>query len=144
VADMSTVMSSLLLPLVSHPGIWPSSSYWVGYMVLSTSTTHGPRHVSPDLGPSGQSYTPWSTLLPIVCFPDTLPDLPLTLFLVAQVWSPYLYDKGYSPRYSIAFGVNSAMCLLAVLTCLMLRYLLKKENVKLAQSPEDNGFRFVL
>jgi hypothetical protein len=36
------------------------------------------------------------------------------------------------------------MCLLAVLTCLMLRYLLKKENVKLAQHPEDNGFRFVL
>lgn len=143
-ADMSTVMSSLLLPLVSHPGIWQSSSYWVGYMVLSTSTTHGPRHVSPDLGPNEQLSMRWSTLLPIVCRPHTLPDLLLTLFSVAQVWSPYLYDKGYSPRYSIAFGVNSAMCLLAVLTCLMLRYLLKKENVKLAQHPEDNGFRFVL
>jgi len=36
------------------------------------------------------------------------------------------------------------MCMLAVITCLLLRYMLKKENVKLAQSPEDTGFRFVL
>jgi hypothetical protein len=69
------------------------------------------------------------------------------------VWSPYLYDKKYSPRYSVAFGVNTGMCAIAIVTCLLLRFCLARENRKLDMLESDreeeanrpsNSFRFVL
>lgn len=50
---------------------------------------------------------------------------------VAQVWSPYLYDKSYSPRYTIAFATNTVMAAVAVVFCLLLRFCLARENQKM-------------
>lgn len=75
------------------------------------------------------------------------PRLTLTTRLtlsVAQVWSPYMYDKAYGPRYSIAFGVNSGMCFIAICTAFLLRWCLKRENKKLSQAGGDAGFRYML
>lgn len=67
---------------------------------------------------------------------------------VAQIWSPYLYDKKYSPQYRVspeylyrhysccewltrlklAFATNTVMAAIAVGTCLVLRVLLAREN----------------
>ena len=55
-----------------------------------------------------------------------------------------MYDKKYGPRYSIAFGVNSGMCLVATSLALALRWCLARENRKLASAANDSGFRYVL
>lgn len=63
---------------------------------------------------------------------------------VAQIWSPYLYDKKYSPQYrvryfpmrsrgqsltlQVAFATNTVMAAIAVCTCVILRYCLLREN----------------
>jgi hypothetical protein len=110
----------------------------------SMSTSLGSRQPSPDLVPRERLLMQWSTCLRIVSIDTYRLGVSANVVLVAQVWSPYLYDKSYSPRYSIAFGVNSAMCLMAVLTAFALRWCLKRENNKLASASHDDGFRFVL
>jgi len=42
-----------------------------------------------------------------------------------------LYDKKYSPKYTLAFSVNAVMAGIAVLGCLALRWCLKRENAKM-------------
>lgn len=49
------------------------------------------------------------------------------------MWSPYLYDKKYSPRYRVAFATNTVMAAAAVLFCLLLRFCLARENKKMAE-----------
>jgi hypothetical protein len=49
------------------------------------------------------------------------------------VWSPYLYDKEYSPRYTIAFATNTVMAAAAVVFCLILRFCLARENKKMEE-----------
>lgn len=56
---------------------------------------------------------------------------------VAQVWSPYLYDSSYAPRYSVAFATNSAMCFLAICACLTLKFLLNRSNKQMDQKEAD-------
>lgn len=70
---------------------------------------------------------------------------------VAQVWSPYLYDKKYSPRYRIAFATNTVMAAAAVMFCLILRFCLARENKKMAEreiadreGAETKRIRYVL
>ena len=70
---------------------------------------------------------------------------------VAQVWSPYLYDKKYSPRYQVAFATNTVMAAAAVLFCLVLRFCLARENKKMdereqldQEGAENRTIRYVL
>ncbi|KAJ9091478.1 hypothetical protein QFC20_007618 [Naganishia adeliensis] len=70
---------------------------------------------------------------------------------VAQVWSPYLYDKKYSPRYQVAFATNTVMAAAAVLFCLVLRFCLARENKKMEEreiadqeGAENKRIRYVL
>jgi hypothetical protein len=61
-----------------------------------------------------------------------------------------MYDKKYSPHYTIAFSVNVVMCAIAVSTCFILRFFLVRANRKLDLAEADNeanqtkGQRFIL
>ena len=61
-----------------------------------------------------------------------------------------MYDKKYSPHYTIAFSVNVVMCAIAVAACFVLRFCLVRENRKLDLAEADNeaertkAVRFVL
>lgn len=75
----------------------------------------------------------------------------LSYIAVAQVWSPYLYDKKYSPRYRVAFATNTVMAAAAVLFCLVLRFCLARENKKMEEreiadreGAETKRIRYVL
>lgn len=59
------------------------------------------------------------------------------LIIVAQVWTPYMYDSKYSPQYTVAFSVNVVMCTIAVTTALFLRFLLARANKKMDLEEED-------
>jgi hypothetical protein len=50
---------------------------------------------------------------------------------LAQIYSPYLYLKENGPRYLTAMIANSCFCLACLGATLLLRYCLKRENVKL-------------
>jgi hypothetical protein len=57
---------------------------------------------------------------------------------IAQIWSPYLYDKKYSPKYTLAFSVNAVMAGIAVLGCLVLRWCLVRENAKMDREEQED------
>ncbi|BEI82251.1 hypothetical protein CcaverHIS002_0301190 [Cutaneotrichosporon cavernicola] len=56
---------------------------------------------------------------------------------IAQIWSPYLYDKRYGPKYTLAFSVNACMAAASVAFCLVLRMCLLRENRNMDAREED-------
>ncbi|BEI97819.1 hypothetical protein CcaverHIS631_0301180 [Cutaneotrichosporon cavernicola] len=56
---------------------------------------------------------------------------------IAQIWSPYLYDKRYGPKYTLAFSVNACMAVASVAFCLVLRMCLLRENRNMDAREED-------
>lgn len=50
---------------------------------------------------------------------------------LAQIYSPYMYLKPLGPRYLAAMVANACFCLACLAATLLLRWMLKRENVKL-------------
>ncbi|WVR08894.1 hypothetical protein IAU60_005953 [Kwoniella sp. DSM 27419] len=62
-----------------------------------------------------------------------------TLANFAQIWSPYMYDHKYGPRYTIAFGVNAGMLVISIVLALLLRVILKRANKQMDERDAAAG-----
>ncbi|KAI7153240.1 major facilitator superfamily transporter [Hortaea werneckii] len=56
---------------------------------------------------------------------------------LAQVWTPYLYPESDGPRYTMAWSVNLALCVVIVVSTTALSFSLKRENRKLNNIETD-------
>ncbi|ETS74505.1 hypothetical protein PFICI_14371 [Pestalotiopsis fici W106-1] len=56
---------------------------------------------------------------------------------LALVWTPYLYPDSAGPRYTTAWGVNLALCVVTLVSTLLLSYYLKRDNKKMEQLEAD-------
>lgn len=46
----------------------------------------------------------------------------------ALVWTPYLYPASAGPKYTVAWSVNLALCVVAIVGSLVLRIILQRAN----------------
>lgn len=53
---------------------------------------------------------------------------------LGNVYGPYLWPKTDSPRYATGFGTAGGFCLLAIAGSWYMRWVLKRENVKIKSS----------
>ncbi|KAI4592801.1 hypothetical protein KJ359_010434 [Pestalotiopsis sp. 9143b] len=56
---------------------------------------------------------------------------------LALVWTPYLYPDSAGPRYTTAWGVNLALCVVTLASALVLSFYLKKDNKKMEELEAD-------
>lgn len=57
---------------------------------------------------------------------------------VAQIWSPYFYLAKYAPQYTPAWVTNSIFCAVAVGTCFLIQWCLRRDNRKLDVQEREN------
>jgi hypothetical protein len=110
----------------------------VGFIMLAATTQKGPRYAGLFLGLGGVygSYDPalaWiSSTIPR---PRAKRAVALAIINMigncAQIYSPYMYDTNFAPRYLPPMACNAAFCFITVFAVLLLRYCLKRENAKL-------------
>ncbi|GAB7362469.1 hypothetical protein MBLNU230_g2791t1 [Neophaeotheca triangularis] len=55
----------------------------------------------------------------------------------AQVWTPYLYPESHGPRYTMAWSVNLALCVIIVVSTTFLSLALRRANKKLESNASD-------
>ncbi|KAH8078006.1 putative nicotinamide mononucleotide permease [Filobasidium floriforme] len=130
----------------------------VGFIIAVTTTTTAPRYFSLFLMVGGM-FGSYNVALAWISSTFARPRAKRaaayaiinSLGNIAQVWSPYLYDKKYSPRYRVAFATNTVMAAAAVLFCLVLRFCLARENKKMEEreiadreGAETKRIRYVL
>lgn len=111
----------------------------IGYIIAATSLNLTARYISLFLMLAGV-YGSYNVALAWIS--STLPRpiekraaaiaLVNTVGNFAQIYSPYLYPSSDGPKYLNAMIANSCFCLGCVAVTLALRFLLKKENQKLA------------
>lgn len=46
----------------------------------------------------------------------------------ALIWTPYLYPASAGPKYTVAWSVNLALCVVGILSAVMLRFILQRKN----------------
>ncbi|KAM0327694.1 hypothetical protein ACHAQA_005989 [Verticillium albo-atrum] len=61
-----------------------------------------------------------------------------------NIWSPYFFRPGDYPRYTLAMLLMMGFSVLSIACCLVMKYLLRKANVKLLQEAEVSGQRVTL
>ncbi|KAJ9091882.1 hypothetical protein QFC19_008908 [Naganishia cerealis] len=119
----------------------------VGFIMLASTTSVGPRYAGLFLALGGVygSYDPalaWiSSTIPR---PRAKRAVALAIINMignlAQIYSPYMYDTNFAPRYIPPMACNAAFCLITVFAVLLLRFCLKRENETLAakEAMEEN------
>lgn len=110
----------------------------VGFIMMACTTATGPRYAGLFLALGGVygSYDPalaWiSSTIPR---PRAKRAVALAIINMignmAQIYSPYMYDTNFAPRYIPPMACNAAFCLITVFAVLLLRFCLKRENAKL-------------
>nr|XP_036580135.1 pantothenate transporter liz1 [Colletotrichum truncatum]KAF6787967.1 pantothenate transporter liz1 [Colletotrichum truncatum] len=74
---------------------------------------------------------------------------------LASIYGSYLYPNDAAPRFVLAFSVNAAMALMAILASTLLHFVLKRENRKLELKEREaeaaghvnvvgKGFRYLI
>ncbi|KAK9777961.1 putative Major facilitator superfamily (MFS) profile domain-containing protein [Seiridium cardinale] len=58
---------------------------------------------------------------------------------LALVWTPYLYPDSAGPRYTTAWSVNLALCVVTMVSAIALSFFLKKDNGKM-EKLESEGY----
>lgn len=56
---------------------------------------------------------------------------------LGNIWSPYFFPKSDGPRYIMAMLLMMAFSALSIATCVVMKWMLNKENRKLRESGED-------
>ncbi|KAJ9120349.1 hypothetical protein QFC24_005303 [Naganishia onofrii] len=115
----------------------------VGFIMMACTTATGPRYAGLFLALGGVygSYDPalaWiSSTIPR---PRAKRAVALAIINMignmAQIYSPYMYDTNFAPRYIPPMACNAAFCLITVFAVLLLRFCLKRENEKLEAKEE--------
>jgi len=58
---------------------------------------------------------------------------------LGNIWSPYFFRPGDSPRYTLAMILMMAFSFLSIATCIFMKAVLRRENKKLIAVAESNG-----
>lgn len=58
---------------------------------------------------------------------------------LGNIWSPYFYLSADEPRYVLAMLLMKPFSVLSIVTSVLMKYLLKKENEKLLAEAECTG-----
>ena len=56
-----------------------------------------------------------------------------------SIWSPYFFDPNDEPRYTRAMLLLMAFCVLEAVLCLVMKFVLRKENKKILARFEGTG-----
>lgn len=133
----------------------------IGFIISSAATGIGPRYFGAMImlpgiytgfnmaivWTSNTIYRPPSKRAAAVAFNNAVSTL-------CSIYGSYLYPSNAGPRYVLAFSVNAAMALMAIVAATVLRYMLKKENAKMEKAeqdalaagedpPQNSGFRYL-
>ncbi|WVW85913.1 hypothetical protein I302_107951 [Kwoniella bestiolae CBS 10118] len=118
----------------------------VGFIIATTTTKTAPRYFSLFLMIGGM-FGSYNVALAWISSTFARPRAKRaaayatinSLGNVAQIWSPYLYKSTTAPSYHLAFTVNTVMAGVAVVFCLVLRWCLKRENIRMDRSDSAEG-----
>ncbi|KAL0939773.1 TNA1 is necessary for nicotinic acid import into the cell [Colletotrichum truncatum] len=142
--------------------VGPLSCALVGFIVSSAATGIGPRYFGAMVMLPGiytgfnmsmvwtanTMYRPAAKRAAAVAFNNACSTL-------ASIYGSYLYPNDAAPRFVLAFSVNAAMALMAILASTLLHFVLKRENRKLELKEREaeaaghvnvvgKGFRYLI
>ncbi|KFY63372.1 hypothetical protein V496_04001 [Pseudogymnoascus sp. VKM F-4515 (FW-2607)] len=65
-----------------------------------------------------------------------------TFATLSQIWTAYVWPKEDSPRYTIGMSTSAAVSFAAVLLAWLMRFMLRKANVKISTSANEEKLRY--
>ncbi|GAA5860919.1 hypothetical protein JCM8547_003888 [Rhodosporidiobolus lusitaniae] len=103
-----------------------------GFIIAAATTATGPRYFSLFIILSG-THGNFNVLLAWYSgvFQRPRGKRAMAISMINAFWSPYLYPKSDSPKYTKAFVTNSIMTAVAIALCMILRVLLARENARM-------------
>ncbi|EXF74663.1 TNA1 is necessary for nicotinic acid import into the cell [Colletotrichum fioriniae PJ7] len=140
----------------------PLACSLVGFIISSATTGIGPRYFGAMIMLPGiytgfnmsmvwtanTIYRPTAKRAAAVAFNNAFSTL-------SGIYGSYLYPNNATPRFVLAFSVNAAMALMAIVAATVLHFVLKRENKKLGMREQEaeavgqaqligKGFRYVI
>ncbi|KXH32305.1 TNA1 is necessary for nicotinic acid import into the cell [Colletotrichum simmondsii] len=140
----------------------PLACSLVGFIISSAATGIGPRYFGAMIMLPGiytgfnmsmvwtanTIYRPTAKRAAAVAFNNAFSTL-------SGIYGSYLYPNNATPRFVLAFSVNAAMALMAIVAATVLHFVLKRENKKLEMREQEaeaagqaqligKGFRYVI
>ncbi|KAG7043118.1 hypothetical protein JMJ77_0002829 [Colletotrichum scovillei] len=140
----------------------PLACSLVGFIISSAATGIGPRYFGAMIMLPGiytgfnmsmvwtanTIYRPTAKRAAAVAFNNAFSTL-------SGIYGSYLYPNNATPRFVLAFSVNAAMALMAIVAATVLHFILKRENKKLEMREQEaeaagqaqligKGFRYVI
>ncbi|KXH36158.1 TNA1 is necessary for nicotinic acid import into the cell [Colletotrichum nymphaeae SA-01] len=140
----------------------PLACSLVGFIISSAATGIGPRYFGAMIMLPGiytgfnmsmvwtanTIYRPTAKRAAAVAFNNAFSTL-------SGIYGSYLYPNNATPRFVLAFSVNAAMALMAIIAATVLHFVLKRENKKLEMREQEaeaagqaqligKGFRYVI
>ncbi|KAK1527057.1 TNA1 is necessary for nicotinic acid import into the cell [Colletotrichum costaricense] len=140
----------------------PLACSLVGFIISSAATGIGPRYFGAMIMLPGiytgfnmsmvwtanTIYRPTAKRAAAVAFNNAFSTL-------SGIYGSYLYPNNATPRFVLAFSVNAAMALMAIVAATVLHFVLKRENKKLEMREQEaeaagqaqligKGFRYLI
>ncbi|KAJ3956988.1 hypothetical protein N0V92_006443 [Colletotrichum tropicale] len=140
----------------------PLACSLLGFIISSAATGIGPRYFGAMIMLPGiytgfnmsmvwtanTMYRPAAKRAAAVAFNNAFSTL-------AGIYGSYLYPNNAAPRFVLAFSVNAAMAFMAIIAAVVLHFVLKRENKKLALKEQEaeaavqvitvgKGFRYLV
>lgn len=140
----------------------PLACSLLGFIISSAATGIGPRYFGAMIMLPGiytgfnmsmvwtanTMYRPAAKRASAVAFNNAFSTL-------AGIYGSYLYPNNAAPRFVLAFSVNAAMAFMAIITAVVLHFVLKRENRKLELKEQEaeaagqviavgKGFRYLI